>query len=59
MKELVRTRPQSSGNTWPADPLQARLRPPVLGAYVRHFIDEQRRDTCAAHRPAIARRQLA
>ena len=59
MKVLVLTGPESSGKSWLAEQLQARFGGRVVGEYVRHFIDEQRRDTCYADIPAIARGQLA
>ncbi|MGU2292689.1 AAA family ATPase [Pseudomonas aeruginosa] len=59
MKVLVLTGPESSGKSWLAEQLQARFGGRVVGEYVRHFIDEQRRDTCYADIPAIAREQLA
>lgn len=55
MKVLVLTGPESSGKSWLAEQLQARFGGRVVGEYVRHFIDEQRRDTCYADIPAIAR----
>lgn len=45
MKVLVLTGPESSGKSWLAEQLQARFGGRVVGEYVRHFIDEQRRDT--------------
>lgn len=59
MKVLVLTGPESSGKSWLAEQLQARFGGRVVGEYVRHFIDEQRRDTRYADIPAIARGQLA
>lgn len=59
MKVLVLTGPESSGKSWLAEQLQARFGGRVVGEYVRHFIDEQRCDTCYADIPAIARGQLA
>ncbi len=51
MKVLVLTGPESSGKSWLAEQLQARFGGRVVGEYVRHFIDEQRRDTCYADIP--------
>lgn len=59
MKVLVLTGPESSGKSWLAAQIQARFGGVVVGEYVRHFIDEQRRDTCYADIAEIARGQLA
>lgn len=59
MKVLVLTGPESSGKSWLAAELQARFGGVVVGEYVRHFIERERRDTCYADIPAIARGQLA
>jgi len=59
MKVLVLTGPESSGKSWLAAQIQARFGGVVVGEYVRHFIDEQQRDTCYADIAEIARGQLA
>ena len=59
MKVLVLTGPESSGKSWLATEIQARFGGLVVGEYVRHFIERERRDTCYADIPVIARGQLA
>ncbi|WP_025127408.1 AAA family ATPase [Pseudomonas sp. PH1b] len=59
MKTVVLTGPESSGKSWLAAELQAHFGGIQVGEYVRHFIDQQRRDTCLADIPEIARGQLA
>lgn len=59
MKVLVLTGPESSGKSWLGAEIQAHFGGELVGEYVRHFIDEQQRDTCYADIPAIARGQLA
>ncbi|MDA7088007.1 AAA family ATPase [Pseudomonas sp. SA3-5] len=59
MKVLVLTGPESSGKSWLAEALQRRFGGVLVGEYVRHFIEQQGRDTCYADIPAIARGQLA
>ncbi len=59
MKVLVLTGPESSGKSWLSGEIQAHFGGELVGEYVRHFIDEQGRDTCYADIPAIARGQLA
>ena len=59
MKVVVLTGPESSGKTFLAERLQQRFGGLVVGEYVRHFIEQERRDTCLADIPAIARGQLA
>lgn len=59
MKVLVLAGPESSGKSWLGGVIQAQFGGELVGEYVRHFIDEQRRDTCYADIPAIARGQLA
>ncbi|UTW09347.1 AAA family ATPase [Pseudomonas benzenivorans] len=58
MKVLVLTGPESTGKSWLAQALQARFGGLVVGEYVRHFIEQQGRDTCYGDIPAIARGQL-
>ncbi|WP_175650966.1 AAA family ATPase [Pseudomonas sp. Marseille-P9899] len=59
MKVLVLAGPESSGKSWLAGEIQAHFGGELVGEYVRHFIDEQQRDTCYADIPDIARGQLA
>ncbi|QLC73679.1 AAA family ATPase [Pseudomonas sp. LPB0260] len=58
MKVLVLTGPESSGKSRLAEALQARFGGLLVGEYVRHFIEQQGRDTCYADIEAIARGQL-
>lgn len=58
MKVLVLTGPESTGKSWLAQALQARFGGLLVGEYVRHFIEQQGRDTCYADIPSIARGQL-
>jgi nicotinamide riboside kinase len=58
MKVLVLTGPESSGKSWLAAAVQARFGGLLVGEYVRHFIEQQGRDTCYADIPAIAHGQL-
>lgn len=59
MKVLVLSGPESSGKSWLGSQIQARFGGELVGEYVRHFIDEQGRDTCYADIPTIAHGQLA
>ncbi|GAB6388827.1 AAA family ATPase [Stutzerimonas marianensis] len=59
MKVLVLTGAESTGKSWLAARLQQRFGGLAVGEYVRHFIDNEQRDTCLADIPAIARGQLA
>ncbi|QBF26703.1 N-acetylglucosamine-6-sulfatase [Pseudomonas tructae] len=59
MKVLVLTGPESSGKSWLGNEIQRRFGGELVGEYVRHFIDQQARDTCYADIPAIAHGQLA
>lgn len=58
MKVLVLAGPESSGKSWLGTEIQAHFGGELVGEYVRHFMDEQQRDTCYADIPAIARGQL-
>lgn len=58
MKVLVLCGPESSGKSWLSGVLQAHFGGRVVAEYVRHFIDQEGRDTCYADIPAIARGQL-
>ncbi len=58
MKVVVLTGPESSGKTSLAERLQRRFGGLVVGEYVRHFIDQQQRDTSLSDIPTIARGQL-
>ncbi len=58
MKVLVLTGPESSGKSWLSAEIQNRFGGLLVGEYVRHFIDQQGRDTHYADIPAIARGQL-
>ncbi|MDD1013837.1 AAA family ATPase [Pseudomonas rubra] len=59
MKVLVLTGPESSGKSWLGNEIRLHFGGELVGEYVRHFIDEQARDTCYADIPAIAHGQLA
>ncbi len=59
MKVLVLTGPESSGKSWLAAQLQDRFGGLLVGEYVRHFMEQERRDTCLGDIPDIARGQLA
>ena len=59
MKVLVLTGPESSGKSWLAAEIQTHFGGLVVGEYVRHFINEQQRDTGYADISDIARGQLA
>ncbi|MFW3894616.1 AAA family ATPase [Pseudomonas bharatica] len=59
MKVLVLTGPESSGKSWLGAEIQAHFGGELVGEYVRHFIDEQQRDTCYADIATIATAQLA
>ncbi len=59
MKVLVLCGPESSGKSWLSAELQQRFRGLLVGEYVRHFIEQNPRDTCLADIPAIAHGQLA
>ncbi|RKS27661.1 nicotinamide riboside kinase [Pseudomonas sp. WPR_5_2] len=58
MKVLVLTGPESSGKSWLSAQLQAHFGGTVVDEYVRWFIEQNRRDTCLADIPEIARGQL-
>lgn len=59
MKVLVLCGPESSGKSWLSGEIQARFGGEVVGEYVRHFIDQHRRDTCYADITPISQGQLA
>ncbi|WP_347905950.1 AAA family ATPase [Pseudomonas purpurea] len=59
MKVLVLTGPESSGKSWLAAELQQHFGGLLVGEYVRHFIEQNPRDTCLADIPEIARGQLS
>lgn len=59
MKVLVLCGPESSGKSWLSAELQQRFGGLLVGEYVRHFIEQNPRDTCLADIPDIARGQLA
>jgi len=59
MKVLVLCGPESSGKSWLSGEIQAHFGGVVVGEYVRHFIDQQCRDTCYADITPIAQGQLA
>ena len=59
MKVLVLCGPESSGKSWLSGVIQAHFGGVVVAEYVRHFIDQECRDTCYADIPTIARGQLA
>ncbi len=58
VKVLVLTGPESSGKSWLATEIQAEFGGLIVGEYVRHFIQQEQRDTCYADIPEIARGQL-
>lgn len=58
-KVLVLCGPESSGKSWLSGVIQAHFGGLVVAEYVRHFIEQERRDTCYADIPSIARGQLA
>ncbi len=58
MKVVVLTGPESSGKSTLAKALAKRFGAPLVGEYVREFIEEHQRDTCYADIDTIARRQL-
>jgi len=59
MKVLVLTGPESSGKSWLAASIQQTFGGVIVAEYVRHFIEQQQRDTCYADILPIARGQLA
>ncbi len=59
MKILVLAGPESSGKSWLATHIQQRFGGELVSEYVRHFIDEGKRDPCFADIPSIARGQLS
>ncbi|MFI3045167.1 AAA family ATPase [Pseudomonas coronafaciens] len=59
MKVLVLAGPESSGKSWLSAEIQRRFGGVLVGEYVRHFIDQQGRDTVYGDIPAIAHGQLA
>jgi nicotinamide riboside kinase len=58
VKVLVLTGPESSGKSWLAAEIQAKFGGLIVGEYVRHFIEQEQRDTCYADITPIARGQL-
>ncbi|WP_397453515.1 AAA family ATPase [Pseudomonas sp. NA-150] len=58
MKVVVLTGPESSGKSRLTAHLLAHFGGEAVGEYVRHFIDQQARDTCYADIPLIAEGQL-
>ncbi|MGB4074638.1 AAA family ATPase [Pseudomonas sp.] len=58
MKVLVLTGPESSGKSWLAEEIQSVFGGQLVGEYVRHFIEQEQRDTCYADISRIARGQL-
>jgi NadR type nicotinamide-nucleotide adenylyltransferase len=59
MKVLVLTGPESSGKSWLAAEIQAQFGGLIVGEYVRHFIEQNPRETCYADIETIAQGQLA
>ena len=59
MKVVVLTGPESAGKSWLSGLIAERFGGVVVGEYVRHFIEQEQRDTCYADIPVIARGQLA
>ncbi|MBC3953491.1 MULTISPECIES: AAA family ATPase [Pseudomonas] len=58
MKVLVLTGPESSGKSWLSGEIQRRFGGVLVDEYVRHFIEEQGRDTVYDDIATIARGQL-
>lgn len=58
MKVLVLTGPESSGKSWLAAEIQSVFGGQLVGEYVRHFIEQEQRDTCYTDISRIARGQL-
>ena len=59
MNVLVLTGPESSGKSCLAEAIQGEFGGLLVGEYVRHFIERERRETCFRDIDAIARGQLA
>lgn len=57
MKVVVLTGPESAGKSSLCAALAERFRAPVVGEYVREYIELHRRDTCYADVEIIAREQ--
>ncbi|WP_150304116.1 AAA family ATPase [Pseudomonas saliphila] len=58
MRVVVLTGPESTGKSWLAKDLQRHFGGLLVSEYVREFIDAEKRDTCFADVPVIARCQL-
>ncbi len=58
MKVLVLTGPESSGKSWLSGEIQRRFGGVLVDEYVRHFIEEQGRDTVYDDIATIARGQI-
>ncbi|QXI25794.1 AAA family ATPase [Pseudomonas vanderleydeniana] len=58
MKVVVLAGPESSGKSWLSEALHERFGGLLVGEYVRHFMEQEQRDTCLADIPTIARGQL-
>ena len=58
MKVVVLIGPESSGKSTLGKALAAHFGAPLVGEYVREFIEAQQRDTCYADISTIAREQL-
>lgn len=58
MRVVVLTGPESTGKSWLANDLHSHFGGVLVSEYVRQFIDDEKRDTCFADIPVIARRQL-
>jgi len=59
MKVVVLTGPESAGKSWLAKQLQEHFGGLRVDEYVRHFMEQNPRDTCLADIPDIASGQLA
>ncbi|GFM88452.1 nicotinamide-nucleotide adenylyltransferase [Pseudomonas cichorii] len=59
MKILVLAGPESSGKSWLSQEISKRFGGLLVGEYVRHFIEQQGRDTVYSDIPDIAQGQLA